>query len=215
MQKNISVVLCVVLLGLLVACSSASAATSQEADSVGSQVAGTPAPDSFQVSTLTRLLIGTFQLEDTAQAVTAEQAQALLPLWQAVQGLSQSDTAASAEMTALEQQIQATLTAEQLSTINAMEITPEDMQALMQDLGLTFGNFGDGTPQPGGFTGGNGPPGGGFIGGDGPPGGGFNPQDLSPEQQATLEARRADRAGLGVPAPLLNALIELLEARAA
>jgi len=37
-----------------------------------------------------QLLLGTFKLEGTAQAVTADQAKLLLPLWQQIQKLSPS-----------------------------------------------------------------------------------------------------------------------------
>jgi hypothetical protein len=201
---------------------------------------GTPGPGGFEMGTLMKLALATFKLEDTDQAVTAEQAQALLPLWQAVQALGQSDTTAAAEMAAVEQQLHDSYTAEQLSAIEALALTPQDMAAIMESLGLTFGNFGAGTPEPGatpglGFPGGGFvPPDGGFVpggqgggpgGGLGPGGqgggpGGINPQDLSPEAQATFEARRAaggagaGRGGAGVPGPLLNAVIELLQDKA-
>ena len=229
MKKLIVLTLSLLLLGVLVACSAASSATGTQAASAGTPSAdGTPGPGGFQMSTLTKLLLGTFRLEGTAQAVTAQQAQALVPLWQAVNSLSRSDTAAEAEMTALEQQIQGTFTAEQLSAIEALNLSPADLQSVMADQGIAFGNAANSTPQAGGTSSGPFPGGGGFPdggpGGDGggfavggPGGGGFNPQDLSPEQQATLQAGGAGRAarGAGVPAPLVDALIKLLQARAA
>jgi hypothetical protein len=170
------------------------------------------------------LVLGSFKLEDTDQAVTSDQAQALIPLWQAVQSLSQSDTTAPEEMAALASQIQGTYTAAQIDAIDAMALSPQDMQTILSDLGLSFGPTVDGTPvarDGAGGGGGFGPPEGGDGfgpgGGGGPGAGGFNPQDLSPEQQATFEARRAagvGTRGAGVPAPLLTALIELLQDKA-
>ncbi len=217
MKKMIVLMLSLLSLGALAACGALSSAAGDQAAAgtagTGSAAAnGTPGPGDFQMSTLTKLLIGTFKLEGGPQAVTAQQAQALVPLWQAVQSLSQSDTAADAEMSALEGQIQGTFTPEQLSAVAALALTPQDMQTVMSEQGLSFGNGANSTPLAGGgFPGGDGFPGG------GPGGTGFNPQDLSPEQQATFEARAAGRGtrGAGVPAPLVEALIRLLEARAA
>jgi hypothetical protein len=59
--------------------------------------------------------------------VTAEQAAELLPLWQTLQVLSESDTAADQEMEALTTQVQETMTAEQRQAITAMNLTREDM----------------------------------------------------------------------------------------
>lgn len=230
----VATTLAAALVALLAACSGAAANSTTETSGETVAANTTPVPGGFQMSALTQLLLGTFELEDTDQAVTAEQAQTLLPLWQAVQALGQSDTTAEAEMAAVEQQIQDAYTAEQISAIEALALSPDDMRAIMDDLGLTIGNFANGTPPPnvtpgaGGFDGGpfggGPPPDGGFVGGPGggPGGGGadggFNPQDLSPEAQATFEARRAEsgagRGGAGLPGPLLSALIELLQTRA-
>jgi len=96
------------------------------------------------------------------------------------------------------------------------------------DLGFGSGRFGDLTPEQqatlqaaresgqapqNGFGGGAGLP------GERPGGGGGFGQgggsELSPEQQATVEARRSGsaRAAIGVPAGLLDAMIEFLEAK--
>ena len=52
-----------------------------------------------------QLALGTLKLEGTANAITAEQAKALLPLWQAVVALSGTTTTAEAELTAVQNQI--------------------------------------------------------------------------------------------------------------
>ena len=226
MRKITMFVLSVLLSGLMAACAPASAATSSAAASAATAAPanGTPAPGGFQISNLTKLLLASFKLEGTPQAITSDQAKTLVPLWQAVESLGQSDTTAPAELTAVEQQIQGTFTAEQMSAIDAMALTGADMQAIMAEQGITFGRGRNGTPQPGAngtpFPGGGGN-GGGGAGGGGGGGGGFNPQNLSPDQQATLQARRAaggggaGRRGAGVPAPLVQALIKLLETKAA
>jgi hypothetical protein len=139
-----------------------------------------------------------------------------------LKGLSNSDSAAPQEVTAVTEQIRETMTSEQLQAIEEMELTPQDMFATMQELGLVDAPAANasGTPQAGGnFRGGQGPEGG-FVAGGAPsgggPGGGFGGQDLSPEQIATAQARRAESGGFGnrMLAPLVEAVIELLESKA-
>jgi hypothetical protein len=181
----------------------------------------------------TQLVVGTLKLEEGEWAVSAEQAEQLIPLWKAVRSLSSSDTAAEAEFEALMDQVQETMTAEQMQAIAAMQLTQEDLFGEMQELGIgpggaeggdqvfTFGGQASGEGQaagggpPEGFIVEGGPPEG-FQGG-GPGGGGqFFTQDLDPDQIATLQAERGGqapgegRAGLFLIEPLL----ELLEARA-
>jgi hypothetical protein len=119
---------------------------------------------------------------------------------------------AEAELQAVFNQIQDTMTSEQISAIADLQLTGEEMAQLMENLGLSFGfggsGFGDLTPEQqataqaaresgGGFPGGDFPGGGGFPGG-GNRGGqaglpGADGGQISPEQQATIEARRAER----------------------
>jgi hypothetical protein len=86
----------------------------------------------------TQLALGIVHLDGTENAVTPEQAKALLPLWQVIQsGSLQSD----AETSAVVKRIEATLTAEQLSAIAEMQLTFEDMGSWMQEQGLDFGRL--------------------------------------------------------------------------
>ena len=197
--------------------------------------AGPANPASSSENTLplsTQLLIGTFKLEDTDLAVTAEQANELIPLWQVLQSISSSDTAAQEEMDALVEQIQETMTAEQVQAIEAMNLTSQDMFTIMQEQGLGGGGpmMTQGTPAAGsngefpappagGFGGGGPPPGGGGGPGGGGPGGGGG-QGLSPDQIATAQANRAENGGgggfrfNGAPAPLIEALVKFLQEKA-
>ncbi len=171
----------------------------------------------------TQLIIGTLKLEDTNQAVTAEQAADLLPLWQTMLVLSESDTAAQQETEALITQIQETMTAEQRQAITDMNLTREDMMSIMQEQGLALGGDPTGgqntNPQGGGFGPGGfpdgGPPQGGFPGGGpgggGPGGGGGQGSDLTPDQIATAQASRQQTGGSLVPPMLINVLIEYLQ----
>jgi hypothetical protein len=88
----------------------------------------------------------------------------------------------------------------------------------MQAQGITFGGpNANGTPEanrtPRAGGGGGGFPGGGFGGPGGAPGG--NGQNLNPSQIATAQARRAQGGGFSsrLPAPLLDALIKLLQSK--
>lgn len=185
-----------------------------------------PAPGALPEAT--QLIIGTLKLEDTNQSVTAEQAAELLPLWQTMLVLSESDTAAQQETEALITQIQETMTAEQRQAITDMNLTREDMMSIMQEQGLAMGGgpaggqntnpqggdpngggfgpggFPDGAPPQGGFPGGG-------PGGGGPGGGGGQGSDLTPDQIATAQASRQQGGGSLVPPILINAVIEYLQ----
>jgi hypothetical protein len=117
-----------------------------------------------------QLALGTLQLQGTGNAVTPEQAKALLPLWQAIQG---GALQSNAETNAVLKQIEAVMTADQLAAIAAIQLTLEDMGTWMQEQGVNFG-----------------PPVGG-AGGQGPL------ADLSEEERASMRATR--QAGGGGP----------------
>jgi hypothetical protein len=95
--------------------------------------------DASTMTLETKLAIGILKLEGTDNAVTAEQAKELLPLWKGVKVFSNSDTISDAEMEALYQQIQETLTTAQLQAINAMDLSDQDMTTIASDLGVTMG----------------------------------------------------------------------------
>ena len=85
--------------------------------------------------TSSQLALGIFRLQDTEKAVTPEQARALLPLWQAIQGGSlQGD----AETNAVLKQIEGAMTGEQLAAIAAMQLSRQDLGAWMQEQGMEF-----------------------------------------------------------------------------
>jgi hypothetical protein len=148
-----------------------------------------------------QLALGTLQLEETDLVIDEALAGELLPLWQALQSLSNSDTAAEAEINAVINQIQDSMTTEQIAAIAARQLTDESLTALLEsgELGFGRGNFGRGGEAgngPGGFAGGfpgglpgGGPGGGGFPGG-GPGGGGFG--NFSEDDIATRQAQFAE-----------------------
>jgi len=173
---------------------------------------------------LSQVMVGTFKLEETLHAVTSEQAQELLPLWRAYRSMAQSDSASRVELDALLDQIVETMTDEQIEAIGDMQLTREDLVAVMQAQGIQMGGAGgrgDMSPEQiqqmqtrvaqrqasgGGAPGG--PGGGGGFGGQRPGGG----QAPNPEQIATLRAQRGGGGGtLMTQGPLFDALVKLLQ----
>jgi hypothetical protein len=96
-----------------------------------------------------RLALGTLKLEGTKEAVTPAQAAELLPLWEIVQGGAlQGD----AETQAVLKQIEGTMTEAQLTAIEGMELTWQDMGAWMQEQGTEMPARPEGQQGgPGGF----------------------------------------------------------------
>jgi hypothetical protein len=131
----------VILTFILGACSGTSSKTNSSANTTVTQ--GAQAGTSL--SKVNMLLVGTLKLEDTGQAVTTDEAVKLLPLWQAYRSLSTSQTAAEAEVVALLNQIQSTMTTDQVEAIKAMNLTSSDMMTLMQSMGR---GGSQGTPNP-------------------------------------------------------------------
>jgi hypothetical protein len=165
------------------------ACSSQTNTSSASNAQTTTGPQGFDPSKMTlqdKLAIGTLKLEGTKLAVDSKEAATLLPLWSAAETLVSSNTTSKLEMDALYSQIQSSMTPEQVKAIQDMTLTREDIQKLMGDLGIQFGqrqgsqgsngsngtngNGGNFAPRPGGgqgdLPGGPGEPGG--------PGGGGN-----------------------------------------
>lgn len=141
------------------------------------------------LSARNQLALGTLNLADTAVAVDAEQAAALLPLWQAVRATNQTGGASQTEVNALLAQIESTLSAEQLSAIRDQQLTQTDMQDWAQANGITLGS------------------------GSGVPGSG---QGLSPEARATRQAemgRTESGSSGGASTALIEAVIDYLTGR--
>lgn len=216
------------LLGLIIAL--AACGSSQANTTAGASGAAQATPGGFfgggEQPLSMKLPVGILLLEETDLAVTPEQAQELLPLWQMIRSLQGSSTASQVEVDAVFGQIEEAMTPEQLAAIEEMD--QEDMRALFEELGMGrqgdsesddeegggFGGPPDGgmMPFPGGGEGGPGMAPGGGEGGPGMAPGGFG--SLDPEAQATAMAGRGGM-GMGFGSGLTDAVIELLETRAA
>ena len=185
---------------------------------------------SYDLPVATLLVLGTLKLENTDQAVSSEQAKELLPMWQVYLSLNNNSTAAQAEIDGLVEQIQETMSTEQMNAISEMNLTQQDMFASMQDQGGNMGQArqssgssssqsgGSFTPLDGGMAGGP-PPDGGMAGSapsDGGMGGdmgGFTQGTSTSQSQATVAGSGAGRSA-GIPSALVETLIEILEQRA-
>jgi len=173
------------------------------------------------LSPQSQLALGTLQLEETDLALDETVAAELLPLWQALQSLSNSEVTAEAELNAVVNQIQDGMAVEQIQAIADMKLTEESFTALLESGELAFGGRGfgrgdgenDGAGFPAGFPGGGfGRPGGGFGGpGAGGPGAGFG--NLSEDDIATRQAQfsEGDFAGAIQERVLLGSVIRLMQ----
>ena len=152
----------------------------------------------------TKLILGTINLEETDNAITAEQAAELLPMFYVLQDLNESDTAAQEEMDGLVNQIQETLTAEQVQAIDDMSLSMRDMFAITQgSSGRSSTTDASSTTGAGGGDMG-GPP---DMGGGGMPGG-ITSTGTTSASSDTGAARVMDTS---TPSALFDAVIELLQ----
>jgi hypothetical protein len=79
-----------------------------------------------------KLGFGILKLEGTSQAVTTSQASTLLPLWMAVKSLNSSNMTSPAEMAALYQQIEDSLTTAQVKAIQNLSLTQTELNTMIQ-----------------------------------------------------------------------------------
>ncbi len=136
-----------------------------------------------------QLTLGSLKLAETNTPITSEQAQIMLPLWQALQNMTRTGNSAQAEVNALLTQIEAAFTPEQLTAIRDMKLVSADIQIWASANGVTLGS---GSGQPGSGQG----------------------SGMSPEARATKQAAEgvtSGSGGSGASSALLNALISYLE----
>lgn len=224
-KKMIYLGLLISIILSLTACS-ASGETAQPSADIAPQNHPQPPADMVVES---KLAIGILKLEGTQNAVTSDQAKTMLPLWQAVKSLGKTTNTTDIEMNALYQQIEDTLTAEQLQAIKDLGITPDDQKALMEQYGIQIprelsGNFDPNQmatriasrSSEGGSILGGGPGSGmggagGFAAG-GPPGAASNQENIQAAPQAEQFSRGEFRSGMNML--FADSLIKLLEKRA-
>lgn len=180
--------LSIILLSLLLASCSGTADSASTGDTYASP--NLPAAYEGALPVRNQLALGTIELNDTELAVTPEQAQALVPLWQALRGTQQSGGDASAEVNALLAQIESVMAPKQLQAIAAMQLTFTDMQDWASANGIQLGTNG------------------------GQPGQG---QGMSPEARATKQAAEgvtsSSASGSKLSSALMDAVIASLQAQ--
>jgi len=212
MLKKLGKLMLLTTMLLLTACSTGAAGSGSGAIEAG--VATDAAGTAAEISLTTRLSLGTVQLEGSEYAVDVEQATILLPLWKLMRTLNESDTTAQAELDAVLEELQASMTSDQLQAIEEMSFSPQDMFATMQESGTdasaqTFGGMamGGGAVPEGGAA----PLGGGAAPGGGAPempGGDAMPQG---NMAASLGANAGSGTKMDSSAMLLEAVITYLE----
>ena len=223
MQRLIQVLLALVVMVTMVGCNTTDNNINSDVQTPPDASQGVRLRDDYDdaLSIQGQLAAGILLLEDTELAVDEAIAAELLPLWRAAQSLMNSDTAAAMEIEAVNNQIQDTMTPDQISAIAKMELTEASLTTLMEEGEIDFGRggFGEGRgaglgedfiPPEGGFRPGGGIPGGGP--GEGP-GGGF-PEGFDPEAMATRQAQFA-QGGMGnfMELGLITAVIRALEVK--
>ena len=183
----------------------------------GSSSTGTPANSttSNELPIETQLALGTLNLAGTEQDVTTDQAEELIILWKVYQDVSQSDTAAQEEVDALIDQIQETMTSEQMQAITEMSLTQQDVLTAMQSADVTSSTSvsTDSVSIP---------TGGGDMAGGAPPDGGGMPDDFGgtgpttgTDQTQSAEPATSLAGTAGIPSTLVEMIIQSLELKVA
>ena len=146
LQKYLSLILIVLALALAACGGTDEADVAAGSESGGETAVATLAKEYDDALTIrNQLLLGIIRLEGTEQAVNSEQTAELTTLWQAFAALSDSGTAAPEETEAIQNQIIAALTAEQVNAIAAMQLTNAKLQEFYVETGISEVK----TPEPG------------------------------------------------------------------
>ena len=209
MKKWIFVTLVISLVLALTACASTTGSTAT-------------ATASTTLSQEGQLLVGTFKLENTSLGITSAQASTLLPLWETLESLASSNTAASQEIDAVVNQIQSSMDSSQITSITAMKLTRQDLAATAIDTGsvsTTSSSAGKASASSSANAGGTQ-----LQAGAGAPSGGNPPSDLggvtggsgaTTGQTQTGVSQSAATQSTGttnqVSAAMIKALVELLQ----
>ena len=167
-------------------------------------------PSAVELPVQTKLILGTINLEGTDNAVTTEQAKELLPMFYVLQDLNESDTAAQEEIDGLVNQIQETLTDDQLQAIDDMSLSMQDMFAIVRGNSESSSSSDASSASSAVGGGAGGPPdmpAGGFPA-DGMPGGGTTSTGTT---SANTDTSARTTMMTGTPSALFDAVIELLQ----
>lgn len=234
MKKFITITLLSIFALVLTACGAAagsSQSNTQSDNSNGSPASGTgsfsssnPALDSGTPATgpsALQLAAGMLKLDGTSNAVTAQQAAQLLPLWQSLQQTMSTPVAQATpqgtvtpgprfnqammqEMSTQITAIQNAMTPAQIQAITDMNLNRQDINTVFQQAGISMGG-----PGQGGF---------------GPNGGTFTPSQGTPRAPGTPGAFQGNgsgdfnggRRGFGnfLPPGVVNGIVQYLQKKA-
>ena len=165
-----------------------------------------------------QLLVGTFKLESSNLVVSSDQAAQLLPLWETLQSLASSGTAASQEIDAVVSQIESTMSPQQISSITAMKLTQQDLAAAAAGTGASSTTSSTASTASASLAQ--------LQAGAGAPGAGNPPTDMGGSMPASTGAQSTGQTQTGtaqavtsqstgttnqVSPALINALVELLK----
>lgn len=181
-----------------------------------SQSTGTPvSSNNSDLPIETELAVGTLKLDGTDQDISFEQAEELVIYWQVYKELSQSETAAQAEIDGLVAQIQEAMTDDQMQAITDMNITQQDVFTSMQGVTVASSSASNSTVSllSSSSSGGSMPAG-------GPPADGGMPADMggaapAPSTDQSQSVQAAPSISTGVPSALVEAVIQSLQQKIA
>jgi len=139
-----------------------------------------------------QLTLGSLKLAETNNPISPEQAQTMLPLWQALINMTQAGNSAQVEVNAVLGQIEATFTPQQLTAIREMKLVSDDIQTWASANGVSLGS---GSGQPGSGQGG---------------GSGMTAEERA-ARQAAEGVTSGSTGGNGVSTVMLNTLISYLQ----
>ena len=234
MKRIITISILSTLALVLTACG-ASAGSAQSNSSSGASVANTAslspvnsAPANGTPATglsALQLAAGMLKLDGTSNAVTAQEAAQLLPLWQSLQqtesapiapgGPQDNGTPGARPNSAMMQQVSAQIVSiengmppAQIQAITAMNLSRQDIFTTFQQAGITMGGFG---PGGSGFR---------MNGGTFTPGGTFAPPQGTPRAPGIPGAFQGNfnggRQGFGnfIPEGVVNGMVQFLQKKA-
>lgn len=164
------------------------------------------------------LIAGSLKLEGTDQAITPAQANDLLFLWQGYKELSTRNSAAPEEKAAILNQVEKSMTTEQMTAISALNLSMKDVMTMARERSSTSSSNTTSNSNRSGTSGTGGGPGGMIITFDGGGPGGMPPDGINPRssgQTSTNTTQRASRISDTMADALLDPLIKLLEERIA
>lgn len=198
MFKKTILLISLMLLAGLMACASPDSGSGLAVETGQSSRLSAAYSDAMPI--VSQLAAGTVALENGENSVTDDQAESLLPLWQAYAGLVADGSTADAELNALVTQIEREMTDDQISEIAQLQLTNAKLQEMIEAGEIELGRggrgqgAGGGPPADGGGQGGGGRGQGGLGGGGGGgQGGGLGAPD--PEAIAARQAERIEAAG--------------------